>query len=297
MTDGPIGVVVVTYSPGDTLAAFLDSVADAYAGPTDVVVADNGSTDGSIELAAKRTGVRVLRTGGNLGFGTAANRGAAVVDRHAEFLLVANPDLILHPGSVDALVAAARRHPDGAVFGPAILTPDGELYPSARRLPTIWLGAGHAVLGWVWPKNPWTRQYRAENDRVDERAAGWLSGSCLLIRRDVFEQVSGFDEHYFMYFEDVDLGLRVHRAGWQNVYVPEAVVTHIGGHATAQHSARMVAEHHRSAYRYLAAQHPGVWQSPVRLALRGALALRSAIAVRSEKVSGGARLDGRRLPD
>lgn len=291
-----IGVVVVTYSPGDTLAAFLDSVPAAYAGPVDVVVADNGSTDGSIELASERGDVRVLRTGGNLGFGTAANRGAKVVDPNAEFLLVVNPDLVLHPGSIDAMVAAAQRHPEGAVFGPAILTPDGELYPSARRLPTIWLGAGHAVLGWVWPKNPWTRQYRAENDRVDERAAGWLSGSCLLIRRTLFEQISGFDEHYFMYFEDVDLGRRVHQVGRQNIYVPGAVVTHIGGHATAQHSAQMVAEHHRSAYRYLASQHPGVWQSPVRLLLRAALGLRSAIAVRSHKVSGGAKLDGRRLP-
>ncbi|MET3808758.1 N-acetylglucosaminyl-diphospho-decaprenol L-rhamnosyltransferase [Nakamurella sp. UYEF19] len=295
-TEGILGVVVVTYSPGETLASFLDSVGPAYQGPTDIVLADNGSTDGSVEEAQHREGVRLLRTGGNLGFGSGANRGAAVVDRSAEFVLIANPDVVLHPGSLDVLVAAAHRHPTAGVLGPAILTPDGVLYPSARRLPTIWLGAGHAVLGWIWPKNPWTRQYRAENNGVHERAAGWLSGSCLLLRRKAFDQIDGFDEHYFMYFEDVDLGARMQQHGWENLYVPDAVVTHIGGHAAERQGATMIAEHHRSAYRYLAGGHPGVWQFPVRAVLRVALGLRAAIATRSGRVSGGAKLDGRRLP-
>ncbi len=291
-----IGLVAVTYSPGDTLSALLDSVGPAYAGPVDIVLADNGSTDGSVEQAEHRPGVRLLRTGGNLGFGTAANRGAAVIDPAAEFLLIVNPDVVLHPGSIDALVASARRHPAAGTFGPAILAPDGELYPSARRLPTLWLGAGHAFLGWIWPTNPWTREYRAENTEVCDRTAGWLSGSCLLVRRKAFEAIHGFDERYFMYFEDVDLGLRMQRAGWQNRYIPDAVVTHIGGHATERAGSAMVVEHHRSAYRYLAAQHPGWRQLPVRAALRAALGLRAAVAARWGKVSGGARLDGRRLP-
>lgn len=291
-----IGIVCVTYSPGETLASFLDSVGPSYGGPVDVVLADNGSTDGSVELAEKRPGVRLLRTGGNLGFGTAANRGASAIDSATEFVLVVNPDVVLHPGSVDELLAAARRHPQAGVLGPAILTPEGELYPSARRLPTIWLGAGHAVLGWAWPTNPWTRKYRAENAQVDERAAGWLSGSCLLLRRTAFDEIAGFDEHYFMYFEDVDLGRRMQVAGWQNIYVPAAVVTHIGGHAAERQGAKMVAEHHRSAYRYLADRHPARWQAPFRLALRAALGLRAVVAIRSGKVSAGAKLDGARLP-
>ncbi|SDP04351.1 N-acetylglucosaminyl-diphospho-decaprenol L-rhamnosyltransferase [Nakamurella panacisegetis] len=292
-----LGIVVVTYSPGETLAAFLDSVPAAYAGPTDIVLADNGSTDGSVEQAAERPGVRLLRTGGNLGFGTGANRGAAVIDPKADFLLVVNPDVVLHPGSIDVLLEAAVRHPEAGALGPAIVTPDGTLYPSARRLPTIALGAGHAVLGWGWPKNPWTRAYRAENSGVHERVAGWLSGSCLLLRRSAFEQIDGFDEHYFMYFEDVDLGRRLSEAGWTSVYVPDAVVTHIGGHAAERAGSAMVVEHHRSAYRYLAARHPAWWQLPIRVGLRVALKARQVIAVRSGKVSAGARLDGRRLGD
>ena len=292
---GPVvGVVVVTYFPGETLAGFLDSIPSAFSGTADVVVADNGSTDGSVEQAETRPDVRVLRTGGNLGFGTAANRGAALVREDAEFLLIVNPDVVLHPAAIDLLVAAARRHPSAGTLGPAIETPEGVLYPSARRLPTLWLGAGHAALGWAWPTNPWTRQYRQENTGVHERSAGWLSGSCLLVRRSAFQQIGGFDEGYFMYFEDVDLGARMQRAGWQNVYIPDAVATHIGGHATERQGAAMVTEHHRSAYRYLAARHPGPWRAPVRLALRLALRVRSAIAVRSAGVSAGARFDGRR---
>ena len=292
----PVGIVVVTYSPGDTLAAFLESISGAYSGATDVVLTDNGSTDGSVEAAQRgNDGVKLLRMGGNLGFGTAANRGVAGIDQTAEFVLIANPDVVLHPGCIDILMSAAQANPRAGTLGPAIVTPEGVLYPSARRLPTLWLGVGHALLGWMWPTNPWTRQYRAENTGVHQRTAGWLSGSCLLVRRAAFQQVGGFDESYFMYFEDVDLGARMQLAGWENYYVPDAVVTHIGGHATKRQGAKMIAEHHRSAYRYLAGNHQGWAQLPIRWSLRLALGLRALVAVRSGRVSSGAKLDGARL--
>ena len=291
----PIGVVVVTYSPGPTLEAFLDSIPAATTADVPVVLADNGSTDGSVERAEHRFGVRLVRTGANLGFGGGANRGVAALPADREFALIANPDVVLHPGSVDRLLAAARRYPQAGAFGPAIVTPDGELYPSARRLPSLGLGVGHAALGWAWAGNPWTRTYRAEDTALVERVAGWLSGSCLLVRRSAFDAIGGFDERYFMYFEDVDLGRRLLQAGWSSVYVPEAVVTHIGGDATAKVAAAMVAAHHDSAYRYLAAQYPRPWQAPVRVGLKVALEARRALAQRSDRVSAGARLDGRRL--
>lgn len=298
MTESVVGVVAVTYFPGETLDAFLDSLPAALTGArADVVLADNGSTDGSIERAAGRPGVRLVRTGGNLGFGAAANRGVAAVDPTATAVLIANPDVVLHPGAVDRLVAALERYPDAGAVGPAIVTPDGELYPSARRLPSLTLGVGHAALGWLWPANPWTRRYRAEDTGVSERAAGWLSGSCLLVRRSAFRQLAGFDESYFMYFEDVDLGARLAGGGWRSVYVPGAVATHIGGHATARAGAPMIAAHHDSAYRYLAGRYPARWQAPARWSLKVALRIRALVALRSHRVSGGARLDGRRLGD
>ena len=162
------------------------------------------------------------------------------------------------------------------MFGPLIREPNGEVYPSARLLPSVGRGIGHALFAAVWPSNPWTKAYRQEKAPV-ERTAGWLSGSCFLMRREAFDSVKGFDERYFMYFEDVDLGDRLGRAGWLNVYVPTAEVVHTGGVSTSKPevSARMLAEHHRSAYRYLADRHTGPRNAPIRAAVRAGLAVRA----------------------
>ncbi len=142
-------------------------------------------------------------------------------------------------------------------------------------------GAGPAILGTVWKSNPWTRRYRQENEEISERAVGWLSGSCLLVRRAAFDSIDGFDSRYFMYMEDVDFGDRMGKAGWHNVFVPEAEVTHAKGHAAGRHPEVMLPAHHASAYRFQADRHPHWWQAPLRLALRAGLAVRSRIAVRS----------------
>ncbi len=280
-------VVVVTYFSGDSLAAFLDSLAAATTAPYDVVVADNMSTDGAPEAAAARPEVALLKTGGNLGYGRAANAGAR--DGHTPWLVVANPDIVWEPGALDVLLAAAARWPRAAAFGPAIRTPDGALYPSARAFPSLGRGIGHAALGWVWPGNPWTRAYRRETGRPQEGRAGWLSGSCLLVRREAFEAVGGFDPSYFMYAEDVDLCRRLAEAGWDRVYVPSSVVLHIGAHATRLHSARMLAEHHRSLYRYLSRQYAGARWAWLRPLLALGLGARYLLARAVSRVRHGAK--------
>jgi N-acetylglucosaminyl-diphospho-decaprenol L-rhamnosyltransferase len=286
-----VALVVVTYSPGDALRDFLDTLETATRRPLDVVLADNGSTDGSLDGVADRAGVRIVETGGNVGYGQAANTG--VRQTTAEFVVVANPDIEWQPGSLDRLLAAAERWPTGASFGPLIRTPQGAVYPSARLLPSLWRGIGHALCGWWWPSNPWTAAYRVENEAPVERTAGWLSGSCLLLRRDAFDEVGGFDPTYFMYFEDLDLGARLSAAGWHNVYVPSAVVSHAGGHATSRDAAAMAAEHHRSAWRYLSRRYAGWRWLPVRATLRLGLGIRSAIAKRVPRVAAGAEVQRR----
>lgn len=280
-------VVVVTYSSGASLGAFLESIAAATQAPIEIVIADNGSTDGAPEAGASQPGVRLLRTGANLGYGRAANAGAR--GAATPFLLVANPDIVFSVGSLDTLIAATERWPDAGAFGPAIRTPDGELYPSAREFPSLGRGIGHALLGWAWSANPWTRGYRRENADPREGATGWLSGSCLLLRLAAFEAVGGFDPAYFMYCEDMDLCRRLALAGYKSVYVPAAMVTHTGGHATRLHSIRMLAEHHRSLYRYLARRYAGpsyLWLRPL---LAGGLAARFLVATASRRVREGAR--------
>jgi N-acetylglucosaminyl-diphospho-decaprenol L-rhamnosyltransferase len=276
-----LAAVAVTYSPGETLDRFLDTLAKATTLPVRVVLADNGSTDGEPErAAAAREDVTFLPTGGNLGYGGGANRGVASLPPSVGWVVIANPDVEWGEGSLDKLLAAAKRWPRGGAFGPLIRETTGEVYPSARLLPSLGRGLGHAVFGKVWSSNPWTREYRQEKAEITERPAGWLSGSCLLLRREAFDSVDGFDARYFMYFEDVDLGDRIGRAGWLNIYVPEAEVVHIGGHATASASERMLAAHHSSAYRYLADRHKGPQWAPVLLAVRLGLGLRLKLVTR-----------------
>jgi N-acetylglucosaminyl-diphospho-decaprenol L-rhamnosyltransferase len=276
-----LAVVIVTYSPGETLTRCLDTLAEATTRSYQVILADNGSTDGAPEAAAEaRDEVRLLRTGGNLGYGTAANRGVAELGDEVGWIVVANPDLEWGEGSLDTLLAAAERWPRGGAFGPLIKEPSGVVYPSARLLPSLGKGIGHAVVGRVWPGNPWTKAYKQSDTSVTERLAGWLSGSCLLMRREAFDSIDGFDPRYFMYFEDVDLGDRLGRAGWQNVYVPGAEVVHIQGHATARSSDAMLAAHHESAYRYIADRHQGLAWAPVRAAVRAGLAARLKLETR-----------------
>ena len=284
----PLRVVAVTYSPGAALEGFLESLATATKRPVEVVLADNGSVDGAPEAAAARyPHVSLLRTGGNIGYGAAVNAGLA--GRTGGHALVANPDVRFEPGAIDELLAVAERWPRAATVGPAIRTPEGDLYPSARDLPQLSTGAGHAVFGWVWPGNPWTARYRRERESPRERPAGWLSGSCFLVDLDAFWSVGGFDPGYFMYFEDVDLADRLSRRGWLHIYAPSAVVVHEGGHATRREPHRMQRVHHTSALRYLSRRYPGARYAPLRAALRGGLGARMVLAYVSGRVAAGAR--------
>jgi N-acetylglucosaminyl-diphospho-decaprenol L-rhamnosyltransferase len=281
-------VVAVTYSPGPALEGFIGSLSAATTRPVEIVLADNGSTDGAPERAAARhPHVCLLRTGGNIGYGAAVNAGLA--GRTSGYALVANPDIVFEPGAVDELLDVARRWPRAATIGPAIRTPQGELYPSARDLPRLSTGAGHALLGWIWPANPWTARYRRERESPRERPAGWLSGSCFLVDLEAFWSVGGFDPGYFMYFEDVDLAERLSRRGWLHVYAPSAVVVHEGGHATRRDPHRMQRVHHTSALRYLSRQYPGARYAPLRVALRAGLGLRMLVSYVSGRVAAGAR--------
>lgn len=275
-----VGIVTVTYFAGDTLEKFLDTLEKATERDVHVVVADNASTDGAPERAAERENVTLVSIGENVGYGTAANRGAAALDDSYGWIVVVNPDLEWEPGALDALLEVAGRWPRGGAFGPLIHDLDGTVYPSARLLPSFGRGIGHAAFGKIWPGNPWTREYRQENAAPAERVCGWLSGSCQLLRREAFDAVGGFDSRYFMYFEDVDLGDRLAKAGWLNVYAPSAGVMHIGGHSTAQASAKMLRAHHASAYRYLADRHQGLRWKPVLAAVKLGLALRVKLETR-----------------
>jgi N-acetylglucosaminyl-diphospho-decaprenol L-rhamnosyltransferase len=283
-----IRVVVVTFRSGEVIGNFLDTLAKATSRGYEVVIVDNSpELDAATAAAAERPEVRLVRPGRNLGYGAAANRGAA--GARGAWLVVANADLSFTAGSLDELVDGGTRWPDGGAFGPGIVNPDGALYPSARALPSLGRGIGHAVFGWFWPTNPWTASYRRERGAPREMTAGWLSGSVQLLRREAFEAVAGFDESYFMFMEDVDLDRRLGLAGWGSVYVPTAVVEHLGGHSTQRTSRRMVIAHHRSMVRYLCRQYSGPGYLPLRVLLTAGLGARLLVALAFAKDSAGAR--------
>ena len=242
--------VVVNHDAGEVLRTCVASL--RAEGVDDVVVVDNASTDGSVEaLATEDAGVRLVRTGTNLGYGAGANRGIAATA--GDYVLVSNPDVAFHDGAVDRLRAVLDADATVAIVGPCIREADGSRYPSARRFPSMVDAAGHALLGQVAPENPFSRRYRmAEIDATVTTPVDWVSGACFLARRAALEELGGFDERYFMYVEDVDLCWRAHRAGWGVVFAPEAEVTHLQGVSTARRPYRMLLAHHLSALRFAA---------------------------------------------
>jgi len=250
-------------------------------------VVDNASSDGSAEATrAAEPGVTVLRTGANLGFGTAANRGVEATD--SDYVLIMNPDTVVEPGTVKALSEALDRDPGLAVVGPRMENVDGTLYPSVRRFPDVTVAFGHAFLGLVWSGNPYTRSYRMLDWDHDRPAAGvdWVSGACLIVRRRAFDLVAGFDEAYFMYVEDVDLCWRLGKAGWRVGYEPSGRVVHALGGSSRMVPYRMIAEHHRSLMRFVSKSSAGARRAILPLVAAG-LAVRTLAAWAHHALGGG----------
>lgn len=269
-------VVTVSFNSHSHLARFLDSVTHGQGDGLRIVVADNGSTDiaGIREIVAA-AGAHLVETGANLGYGGAINAAVATLPPEVRYILVSNPDVELQPGAVSTLVDRLESDPTLGAAGPQVRNPDGTIYPSARKRPSLRNGIGHGLLSRSWPTNPWSRNYREEQaDPNVERDAGWLSGSCLVIRRSAFNALDGFDDGYFMYFEDVDFGVRLVDKGLRNRYVPASVVVHTGGHSTKAISGDMLRVHHASALRFIQRQYPAWYLAPLRLVVRLSLAAR-----------------------
>jgi len=289
--EGPgVAVVIVNYESGPALLNCVEGLRGQVSGRPavdELVVVDNGSTDGSVdEVRRRHPEVEVVTTGHNLGYGTAANRGVAATS--APLVLVCNPDLEVRPGALPVLAAALDAHPDWALVGPLVRAPDGQRYPSARHFPSLVDAAGHALLGIFAPDNRFTRSYqRAELAEAgpDPQVVDWVSGACFLVRRSAFEQVGGFDEAYFMYAEDVDLCWRLGRAGWRAAYVPGAEVVHAQGVSTERHPYRMIFEHHRSLVRFAVRTSEG-WRTALLPLVVVGIGARAALACLS-RITGG----------
>ncbi len=249
-----VDAVVVDFHSGGDLVTCVEGLLDDGCG---VIVVDNapqGTSRSALGPIVQR--LTLLEIGANLGFGAGVNRGAAV--SRAEFLLVCNPDLVVHADAVDLLVAALDEHLEWGIAAPTILDPSGEVYPSVRRFPNMVVAAGHALLAPIWPSNGFTKRYRSVWSKDERWGVDWVSGACFLIRRSVFEALGGFDEAFFMFAEDLDLCRRAHELGSGVGFIETATVTHIEGVSRKRQPYRMLLAHHRSAFRYQAKYSHGV---------------------------------------
>ncbi len=252
-----IGAVVVDHDAGPLLEGCVRSLLDDGAGP--VVVVENGGAGSAAEALRAPTpsllgSVRIIRPGSNVGYGAGANRGLAALageELPPEWVLICNPDLVVHAGALAALRDVLESEKAWALVGPRIFDDSGEVYPSVRNFPSFTDAAGHALLAMFNPQNPFTLRYNPGTPEGDVvTPAGWVSGSCFLARRSALEELGGFDEAYFMYNEDMDLCWRARDAGWGVGFAGTAEVTHVQGVMTARHPYKMMVAHHRSAFRF-----------------------------------------------
>jgi GT2 family glycosyltransferase len=225
-----ISAIVISYN---TCAMTLDCLASLRAAlkgiPSEVIVVDNASSDGSATaIREKFPEVRLIESKQNAGFGAANNEAMRLAT--GEFFLLLNSDAFPEETAIATLLAYLREHPRVGAVGPRLLNGDGSLQVSCHPFPSPLF---------AWRENLWLASGYSRWAHDTVRSVDFLIGACLLVRRATYEEVGGFDETFFMYSEEADWERRMRDAGWDRVFVPEARVTHLGGASGAKEEARI----------------------------------------------------------
>jgi N-acetylglucosaminyl-diphospho-decaprenol L-rhamnosyltransferase len=273
-----VTVVVVTWNALPWIEQCLASVEGE-----DVIVVDNGSTDGTVDAVHERfPAVRVIEQD-NRGMGGGNNSGMREATGRYFFLL--NSDAWVVGDGLARLVEFADAHPEAAVVGPRLLNTDGSLQRSVRGEPTLWrLATEYLFIRKLAPRtNLLNPLYAGGFDHRIVREADWLSGAALLVRREAADQVGLFDEDFFMFGEEVDWMTRFRRAGWKVLFFPAADVMHVGG---ASHGGSLFVENLRGHLRWFD-KHRGPKEAErVRRLLLGSLRLRAVTLRRGHERDG-----------
>jgi N-acetylglucosaminyl-diphospho-decaprenol L-rhamnosyltransferase len=256
VTEPLVDAVVVSYRSAATLRGCVQSLLEIP--DVRVTVVDNASPDESLATIADLAEVDVVRSPRNGGFAYGCNLGAA--RGTAPFLLFLNPDARIGAASLHTLRDVLRDDPGAGLVGPRIVDDDGTLAFSRRRFPRLRSTFAKALfLHRVWPLAAWTDEL-VRNPAAYERAgvAEWVSGACMLVRRDAFAALGGFDEGLFLYCEDTDLCLRLWQAGHSVRFDPRALVHHVGGASSGAGETQAIAARSRV---YYARKHRGRWHA------------------------------------
>lgn len=304
-----ISIIVVNWNTRDLLATCLESIlstSGSDVGPylshgtfiLDVLVVDNASSDGSIQMVRERfPWVRLIANSENIGFAPANNQ--AIRHSQARYVLLLNSDTQVCPGALGQMVRFMDEHPGAGGCGPLLLNPDGSLQPSCHPM----LTPGREFWRLMFLDKLWRRATYAQEgwDREAPRRVEVVKGACFLLRRAALDQVGLLDETYFMYTEEVDICLRLTLAGWQLWWVPQAVVKHYGEASSRQMAEPMYVQLYRSKIQFYRKFGGARWADRFKQLLRLAYGLRWLVftlaAPASEKIAVRARVYRRLLTE
>ena len=241
-------VIVINFNSGPHLEQCLDSIR-ASAPRSQVIVVDNASTDASERAAGSIPQVRLVENTVNVGFARAVNQALALSDE--PYVLLLNPDCVLEAGALEGLVGELEAHAECGIAGPRILDVDGGIQGSVRGDPNLLTGlfGRSSLLTRLFPSSGLARRnVRPVSDESLE--VDWVSGACMLCRRAALNEVQGFDERYFLYWEDADLCRRLRAKGFTVRHVPVSRVQHAVGQSSRSARRLAIQAFHRSAYVY-----------------------------------------------
>jgi N-acetylglucosaminyl-diphospho-decaprenol L-rhamnosyltransferase len=267
-----VTAVVVSFNTSEDLRRCLASLRAHSGIPCRVVVVDNASTDGSADLVEKEfPEARVIRNRENVGFSRANNQGLR--EAAGAYALILNSDAELTPGALPALAARLDARPRLGAVGPRTLSPDGTVQVSfGPALTPLAEWRQRRLVRGVKRRDPAALQQATARSSL-EHEPDWLSGSCLLARKEALDAVGGFDEGFFLYEEDVDLCLRLRRAGWGVLFTPDAQVVHHLGRSMQTDATRARLEYHRSHLRFYRKHNGPVLAAALRVFIGAGAAL------------------------
>jgi N-acetylglucosaminyl-diphospho-decaprenol L-rhamnosyltransferase len=246
-----LSIVVVSWNVRNLLRRCLASVATSRDElPIEVIVVDSASADGSADMVeAEFPWVQVLRQNENVGFSRGSNLGLA--EASGRILLLLNPDTEVVADALARMVHYLEAHSRVGALGPMLLYPDGRIQSSRRRFPTLATALFEST--WLQPVAPPSllRRYYVL-DRPDDAISevDWVTGACLMVRREAYEAAGPLDEGYFMYSEEMEWQRRIQTTGWRIIYYPEAKVIHHEGKSSEQVAAERHIYFQSSKLRY-----------------------------------------------
>ena len=274
-----LSIIIVNYNTKLLLEQCIDSIKKATREiNTEIIVVDNNSTDGSKEyLPAKITGVKFIFNDKNTGFAKACNQGFK--NSSGKYVLFLNPDTILPETCLTDCISFFEIHPDAGAVGVRMLDGQGKfLKESKRGLPSP-ATSFYKLFGLasIFPgSKTFAKYYQGHLPEKENNPVEVLSGAFMMIRREVFEKIGGFDEDFFMYGEDIDLGIRITRSGYKNYYLGSISVTHLKGGSTTYNKKHI--EDFYDAMNVFVKKHYGKGQGGQILFLKAGIAIRKMLA-------------------